>query len=756
MTERTESTWGALTPLSRRGFLGGVGGLSLVALSAQATLAPPARATSDGTVLPLVEALPTGAPDRTLFDPHEQVLAAYLMILAPLANSVVDDDPELYGWMEDGWWRTPNQPYNARIMEHVSTLAWFASHERPWNPYYRDEALLGRLDAAIQYYLGIQREAGYWTEYGWNSESRAATGFGAVALSATMRDLLDADLLPERRPEIEDSLRRASTWLMDLDQYYWETPIQATNQTAALLAGVAQTAAVLEDPAIATDLADRCAYMLEHGQAPAGFFHEPLAYDAGYNFIVAIPDLGHIYEETGDPSVLAMVQRWVEWAKYAIVLEPGETYGFHVSAFSARNYTAAFEAPVADDKDRAALGRVFLPEVPALAAWHAPAEDRIAGRADWAVDPEPVMPRAKGDTSPRLWMHVPIAPAGASTAERDAQIAALPYLAEETFTESRLGTLDQQFVFVRRPSCYVPALYGERPYPRLRMGPALLWHPEAGSLVLSLNNDANSTTDDHWGTITATGVGSALSPVVATHHEGADATGAQIPADDLSGHLGVFTTRFVTSDSAITTDVSHWHDGLRRSVLTHGEAVEQIPLLVRSDDQVVFDDGTVAAPGSSTAASASGLSVTRGSTRLVISWGTPIDVELVATTRTFLGGTRQQALLKVPFSDALTTELTLVDLTEVEGERVAFAATGQTVRSAGGHHTAVHVINLDTEPTDIRVATTAGTRTFRDVAPGASRYALFHNARLLPAPGVAVATTCGDGRIRVATRRFDI
>ena len=68
-----------------------------------------------------------------------------------MTNDIVDTDP--YGFMGGGWWRTPAQPFNARVQEHVFTLSWFYANRRPWNPYYRDPALLGRLDAALEHYL---------------------------------------------------------------------------------------------------------------------------------------------------------------------------------------------------------------------------------------------------------------------------------------------------------------------------------------------------------------------------------------------------------------------------------------------------------------------------------------------------------------------------------------------------------------------------------------------------------------------------
>lgn len=752
-TERTDRPPLGLPPLSRRGFLGGVTAASAAALLAQLGTAAPSFATSEGTVLPLVEPLPDGAPDRTLFAENEQVFAAYLMILSPLANSVVDDDEDLFGWMEDGWQRLPNQPFNARIMEHVATLSWFYSHERTWNPYYLDPNLLGRLDAALGYYLSLQHDDGSYPEYSPTEHHLSPTGFGTVAQSAVLRDLLSVDALPERRGEIETALRASSAWLVDLDRPHWNLPVRFVNQVVAGLAGVAQAATVMNDAAMAASLSDRMAALLEHGQAPAGFFNEPLTPDAGYNFTVMLPDVGHIYEQTQDPSAVELARRFAEWFGYIVVMEPGQPQGFVMSATSARGVLPTFTTTPEDDLDRSALGRALLEQVPALGAFYATAEEKQAGRAAWALDPEPVQPREKQDSSARLYMHVPVAPDGVSTAERDARVADLPYLREDAFTQLRRGTLDQQYAFVRRPGCYTAAAYGVRPYASQRMGTNAFWHPEAGMFVLSLNTsgpDDWTTVDDVAGTATS------RSEVTAAHHAGDDISGAAITADDLTGFAGVFTTRYTTADAAVTTDVSHWQDGLRRSMATTGASRERIPLIIGPQDEVAFLDGTPAPYDEQTITVASGLTVTRGDVRLVISWGEEWEATYAPTSTSFLGGTRSQRILTVSFVGELTTELTAVDLAEVAGERVAFGVTSHTVERDGAHHTALHVINLDQEPVDIRVVSASGRETFRGLAPGASGYRLFRNERRLPAPGVAVATTRGSGRVRAATRRFEV
>lgn len=83
-----------------------------------------------------------------------------------MANDINDTDVAAdRGFMGGNWWRTPNNSSNARVQEHVSTLSWFYANQRPWNPYFQNAALLGRLDAAVLHYLSLQQTDGSFPEY---------------------------------------------------------------------------------------------------------------------------------------------------------------------------------------------------------------------------------------------------------------------------------------------------------------------------------------------------------------------------------------------------------------------------------------------------------------------------------------------------------------------------------------------------------------------------------------------------------------
>lgn len=751
MTHRTGTTDEPLPPLTRRALLG-TGALAATGLA----LGPlPSFATSGGTVLPLVDPLPAGTPDRSTFAADEQIMGTYLVLVAPLANSIVDDDPERYGWMEDGWWRTPVQPFNARIMEHVATLAWFYATERPWNPYRGDAELLARLDAALGFYLGLQHDDGAWPEYSWTEHGLAPTSFGTVALSATLRDLRTAGVLAGRQTEIEAALRKAATWLVDLTRPHWRTPTPVTNQVIAGLAGVSDVAIVLDDPAIAAPIDDRLEFLWQHSHAPAGHTLEPLGYDFGYSFTVALPDFADVALKTDSPVPLRFAEALADFYQYAVVWEPDGSGGLHYSGLCVRNGATDQRPTIADTADRSSLGRVFLDRVPALAAFHPTDAEKDAERDSWAGSAEPVPVPAKGNTSPRTWMHVPRSPQGPTAAQRAAAIAGWRTVAEDAFTELRFGepSLKQHYLFVRRPGYYLGALHGTRVsgYTRQRFGNGLLWHPAAGMFLWSVNDWAKASWTSR---LTAApdqpASQSAYGSLPATYHDGTDPAAPAIPAEQLTGHAGVFTAAAgatsASGDPGFRSATTFWSDGIVQQLTTGGEAEQAVPLVLRPDDRVSFADGTPYVFGSSVGRTTGGLRVVRGEVTLWLTWDADRAVTLAPTTQQLLGGTRTQHVLKIIHPGSLRLEATLA------GQPVDPVRPYTVAAELTGRRLAVHVLNQAGKAADVLISADGIEPDWqRGVGDGRGVYRLFD----LPAgaePPRLVTVTHRVGR-RTSTRQ---
>jgi len=716
---RADDVWWA-RPLARRRVLAGGLGAAAAALLGDAVWARPAHA--DDAVPPPVADLPTGEPDRSLFAPTEQVLASYLLITAPMANDVVVEGDSL-GFMSGGWWRNPAEPFNARVQEQVATLSWFHGNDRDWNPYFQDDTLLARLDEAIRHYLGLQNSNGAFPEYTSTESSRAATGFGLTALTETLENLRLTGSLPETQAALEGAIRAASTWVLDLDSGAWKTPLSAANQSVAGLVGAARAARALGDADLAASVDGRIDFVAANGQAPAGFFHEPLGFDFGYNFYVMLPDLADLYLLTGNPKLVEMAKRWTEFASFATTREPDGSGYVVYSAASSRGDATTMQLAADDDTDRGALSSVFLDQVPQLAAFRSTREERAMTRARWAT-PEPgsegeeLKPREKLDTSPRQWMYVLKAPDDAAAQQAAAAERSLPYLASERFTESRLGTLDQQYLFVRRPGYYLAGMYGTRSTAINRTGIGMLWNPGTGILGMALN----LFNGPGWSIVDDAGVDSAVGDATVSYLEGElTKKGPTIEQSALARQLGTFTVHSVSASNGSVSDLVLWDDGFRLQATLEAGGNVAIPLVLKATDSLVFSNGTAGKFGGSTSASATGLTLMRDGVRTEFNWVEPVNVQLKARGMyLFPDQARRMHVLTVPFTGTRQIDVTIADQADLDAALIPMTASASGRVTNGRRWVVARATNLEKGPVNVTMKNGLGQRTFANVPAGQS------------------------------------
>jgi hypothetical protein len=587
---------------SRRSLITGATAIGLLATlpaSAQALPAPP-----------------TVTPNRRSFAPDEQRFAQYLMLVSPM---VADMDSS--GFFGGGWWRNPNVSYNARVQEHVYTLAWFATQSRSWNPYRGNAQVLAALDAGLGHYLGLQHANGSWPEYSRDQHSLAATGFAMGYLSKTNALLGRAGVLPQRQAQIRASLRRAMTWFLDgSNSVVWQRPLTWANQTTAGLAGSALALKQDPDAGLRQRLTEAFARLAATGQSPAGFFYEESGADTNYNFEVMLPELADAWRQSEDPNLVAMTRKYTDWLGYNLLREPDGSGWFTNVAPNSRT-SSKFYADVRPDPERTALNNQFVPVVPDLAAFLSSREDLAAARAAWTADSAPVPALVKPDTSPRILAHAIYGERYPSRSERTAAIARLPYHRAQ-FTERR-SDQGQDFLFVRRPKFYVGGYFGARRATSLaRTGLTFLWHPVAGTLVQSMNNNNYAC----WATVFPGQV--------------PDSDGAQ-QAEFLGGEPYRF--RYRTPSGSVVTEVTVG-DRIIRSVRAGSAATEQIPLVVRDSDTVALDSR--------------GLTLTRGKVVVRFDWAQSLDPALrPASTITYPG--RRMHILTVPHNGTFTLTISV-------------------------------------------------------------------------------------------------
>ncbi len=579
--------------------------------------------------LPAPPPLPPGAPNRRAFAAAEQRFAPYLLSLRPMIA-----DMDASGFFAGGWWRNPAASYNARVQEHVYTLAWFLTQARSWNPYAGNQAVLAALDAGIGHYLGLQHPDGSWPEYSRTEHGLAPTGFALGYLSKTNALLRRANVLPQRQAQISAALRRAMTWFLDpANGSVWQARLNFANQVTAGLAGSALALKHDSDTVLSGRLTAAFARLAANGQSLAGYFYEETGADTNYNFEVMLPEMADAWRQSNDPRLVAMTEKYTAWLGYNLLREPDGAGWFSNVAPNSRT-SSLFYADVRPDPERTALNNQFVPAVPALGAFLSSADDLATARAAWSADPAPVAPLVKPDTSPRILTHALYGERFPTRAARNAAIAQLPYLRSLRFTEIR-SDQGQDFLFLRRPRFYLGGYFGSRRATTLaRTGLTFLWHPVAGTLIQSLNNNNHGC----WATVFPGQVPDANGP-----------QGVQF----LGGEPYAF--RFRTPSGSVVTDVAMAGDRITRSVNANAAATEQIPFVLRPSDEVRFSNGTVAPYGGSVTVTASDFTLRRGTALIRVGWGRQLPATLAAASITYPG--RRMHILRVPHSGSLAVTI---------------------------------------------------------------------------------------------------
>jgi hypothetical protein len=612
--------------------------------------APPLGAPPLGALPPLGP-LPPGAPVRRLFQPLEQRFAGYLAILPGMTNDIADDpaDPGSYGFMAGNWWRTPNAPYNARVQEHVYTLAWFLANRRSWNPYTGDPALQARLDAALGHQLSLQHADGSWPEYNIDERSKAATGFGMGYLAKALLHLRNAHRLPARQQQIEAALRRGMGWFLDAATPIWGEPVPYANQNSAGLAASTKALTLFSDDLLQRKLHERIEYLAIYGQSPAGFFYEPTGMDINYNFEVMLPELAEIFILSRNPIVLDMARRFTDWFGYNLLREPDGSGWLTYYAMSARTSESYYD-DIVPDPDRTNLGSFFVPRVPDLGAFFTTREDRAETRRQWAAEPGPAPGLAKQDTSPRIIAHAEYGEALPSRGAKTQALRRIPYLRSSDFaTIRRDAATNQDYLYVRQPAWYLGGFFGTRPTTMVRGGTGFLWHPRAGTIVHAGQTDQNS-----WASVLPAGTSDAHSNLTMAYQIGDrswDGTAQAV-------HGAPVTVHYQLPDGRIITDLTIARTAVTRAVRAVFPVTEQIPLVLQPDDEVRFADGTPVTYAGNAAASTTALIIRRRGVSIRIDWTQQLAATVTATGTTYLRDARRRIhVLRIPHSGAMSTTI---------------------------------------------------------------------------------------------------
>jgi hypothetical protein len=652
-------------------------GRRIIAVAVSAALAltatPPATAQASGP-LPEVAALDPGTIDLGDFTGLEQQIAPYLANLARLANSVNDDSATNHGFITCGCWRPGQGPNDARVMENVLTLAYFYTADRPWNPYYRDQSLRARLEAALRFMLGTQNADGSFPQGGGDVHSRAATGF-ALELYAFMLEMFDADGTVEASlvTSLTEAMRAAARWFLEDQEVWGPRGSQFANQVAGGLVGISRLLGRLDDAALRVRFQQRLADHERIAQSEAGFYRDGTVAHR-YSLEVHSEDL----VGWGDPATRATIDRmqagYLDWAQYNLLYDERlDGYAINTAADSRhRGWNHADELPIGSND----LWGSVIPQARAYAATREEVQRRRAAFAEagWAASVEPLIaptwayldPSIIRDVALKQEYHPP-------AAERREAIGTLRPYAGATYTEYRADSVTgQRFVFAKRPAYVVGMGFGEHVntqygfWDNQRFGLGYLYDPRLGVVIQGQNapgpgapRTRPAEAELSWGTswVAADGVhvDAYDQPVPAFLRDGSPIDPATVSGSD------ALEIRYVAAGSPVTKSVT-LGDRLKVRVESSGEFFERIPLVLDPDDTVQWIGGGEVEVGSrATAENVSGVVVNRDGRSVEIRWTGAGGATLWPSAFPVAGGDRTLQVLDVTATGRLEYDIRVLD-----------------------------------------------------------------------------------------------
>ncbi|GAA2892944.1 hypothetical protein GCM10010517_57460 [Streptosporangium fragile] len=660
--------------------------IAAVAVTAALTLAPAVPAAAEtssqpGEVpavvsgpLPEVAALDPGKIDLADFTGLEQQIAPYLANLARLANSVNDDSTVNYGYITCNCWRTGQGPNDARVMENVLTLAYFYTADRPWNPYYRDEALRKRLEAALQFMLGTQNADGSFPQGGGDVHSRAATGF-ALELYAIMLELFDADgtIDPALVSSLTEAMKAAGRWFLEDEEVWGPRGSQFANQVAGGLVGISRLLDRLDDPALRTRFQERLADHERIAQSEAGFFRDGTVAHR-YSLEVHAEDLAG----WGDPATRATIDRmqtrYMDWAQYNLLYDTRLDGYFINTAIDSRHrgWNYAGELPIGSNN----LWGSTIPQARAYATTQEEIRKRRAAFAEagWQTSVAPLIAPTWAYLDPSIIRDVALKeeyyPAAA---ERRAAVDTLRPYAGAPYTEYRADSVTgQRFVFAKRPAYVVGMGFGKHVntqygfWDNQRFGLNYLYDPKLGVVVQGQNAPQIGAprtrpveAELSWGTgwVAADGVhfDAYDQPVPEFFRDGSPVDPAAV--DDLDA----LEIRYAAAGSPVTKSVT-LGDKLTVRVEGSGDFFERIPLVLEEDDTLQWIGGGPVEVGSRAGAEGvSGVVVNRDGRSVEIRWTGAGAATVWPSAFPVAGGKRTLQVVDIKAAGTLSYDIRVVD-----------------------------------------------------------------------------------------------
>ncbi len=531
------------------------------------------------------------------FTDRELDIPRMLAYFSTVANGVVEQG-ENRGFLDIKVNRNPedNKPYNARIMENHLALAYFYTVDRPWNKYRGSEAVKKRLEAMLEFWLTRHSPDGWLAEYKEGGFNLPATSFGAMFMSQTLELLnkgeptIDADLLKR-----VTAAQRKSIMAILQDERLIKAARDWSNQYGggAYVASMSYLLSHPDDTEMMEALKKAVQDNIKPLQSPAGYLYEAGGPDAGYTGVHEnVLRLAAHYLDKPQFAFLraaldAEMSQYERWLTYNVVKQPDADTFFLNAGPLTRTSKTRFEFNNRPWSQRVQAGRAFSQTASEFAQTQQAQRAKL--QTSWGVWPELKLPNAyayqPADFLESLHDLHPYFP---TEAERKAQIDKLPYLATDNFNFQATDPRPMAHTFVRRPSYYVSFNSGKIRQPtRQHYGIGLIWNPKIGTILQSVGG-----TNLAWGTQPA-GTDKPFEKGADVQAEITIAGTVITPAPGM-GNLadGPIQFSYPLGESGRKT-VLMGPDSIEITVDQTGDFTEQLPLLIRENEELITSAGKV-------------------------------------------------------------------------------------------------------------------------------------------------------------------
>jgi hypothetical protein len=458
--------------------------------------------------LPQVKKANLNMIDPTLFSEEEWYVPYYFKHFSQVANSVVDTG-ENRGFINIAVWRPQNinQPFNARIMENILSLAWFYTKKRPWNIYYGDPALRSRLEAALNFWCRIQNEDGQFSEYSPGQWSLAPTAFATKFVGRALYLLHDGPPIDKEMYERARKAYRKALYVSFTDENLWEHGKKYTNQYANLWSGALMYLEVWPDKEVESLFHQRFDQSMSAFQSSCGFFYEAGGPDWGYDLSTHHSDLDLAWNFSKGTDlqnkIAEKMRQWYDWFCYNAVQEPGTNFFYLNRAIETRQHHGYVQKSKIEDpsSERGVPEAEFVPAARAFELSKEELSRAIKNQYDSMRKQYPQVASLNEGAfwafSPYAFLHDGLIQWHPSAKQKNEALSNLPYLKSKRFTQERHDDLSNtSYTFVRRPAYYAIFNSGKIVTPQQRFGLGLVWNPGMGTVFQS----QSKTDEAAWGT----------------------------------------------------------------------------------------------------------------------------------------------------------------------------------------------------------------------------------------------------------------